>query len=100
MSDVKRYVVGGVLPFGPHKDERLMIERARGQWIKASDYDALAAQLATANERLREAERAIPRLLAWLDMYIAGTTCHTKATAMRDFWKAWLAGSAGGSDND
>ena len=48
MSDVKRYVVGGVLPFGPHKDERLMIERARGQWIKASDYDALAAKLAAA----------------------------------------------------
>lgn len=54
MSDVKRYVVGGVLPFGPHKDERLMIERARGQWVKASDYDALAAKYASAVRTLQD----------------------------------------------
>ena len=83
MSDVKRFKAPG--PW---------ITRELRDCVQASDYDALAAQLATANERLREAEML-------LRVAVCGPV--DGGRAMKRRWgadrRAWLAGSAGGGQS-
>lgn len=92
MSDVKRWLA---VP-GPGSYVRLMPvgDEASGVDIfaKSNELHALAAQLATANERLREADEIVRDLLE------CGCDDHREiARKWRVSYGAWLAGSAGGS---
>lgn len=61
-----------------------------GEWMRYEDYAALAAQFATANERLREARRIFA--LTMLDASI-GLNDDEMKQYLSDI-DAWLAGSA------
>jgi len=91
VSDVRRW---SALPHAAEMVVRnfnghLSIENV--EVVKASDYDALRDERDALLAKLREAEHQLPRLISWLNTYIAGHEINAKATSMRDFWQAWLA---------